>query len=211
VGDGGEGEPVVPVASGLLERLEGAGEAASGGRRLGDIAGEFGGFANAVELAMVLLCGDGSVVGVPAENEGGQMGSRDGQRLGRRKSFQQGFECAGEFVPALVNGVEEFLCGLLAAALEQAAKLVRFVRFKWNEIALDVEIADGSGGAANLAEQLVCHLRRLGVVRKIGQQSEQFELSFDAAGGSAKLMHGARTGLGNRKGHRCFKQSDQLT
>lgn len=50
VGDVGESEPVVPVAAGLLERLEGAGETMGCGRvgRFGNIAGQFGGFSDVV-------------------------------------------------------------------------------------------------------------------------------------------------------------------
>jgi hypothetical protein len=121
-----------------------------------------------VELIVILLCGGRGGVGVPIENELDEMGGRDGQRFNRGKRFEQSFEAAGEFSLMLIECGDEFFGGTVTPMLEQVLKLGGLMRFGWSEIALNVEIANVSGGAAEFAEQLARLFGWLAVWGKIG-------------------------------------------
>ena len=79
--DVAEDEPVMPFTPGLLERFEGCGEFAGSachfGSRLGDVASQFGVFADGVELiGIVRVDSAGKSVGEPALGRGPPAGLR---------------------------------------------------------------------------------------------------------------------------------------
>lgn len=124
VGDVGESEPVVPVAAGLLERLEGAGETMGCGRvgRFGNVACKFGDFSDVVESAVVSLRGRWDVVGVPAESELAEMGGGNGERFGGAQRVEQCFKGSCEFGLVFMKGAEKAFCCFAALLLKEAAK-----------------------------------------------------------------------------------------
>ena len=87
----------------------------------------------------------------------------------------------------------------------------------FEEIAGDIEVADVTGGAAELTEE-ACHFpARMGVAGvsglgfgQAGQEREQRELGLDAAGEGAEEMDGALLRVGEHQGDSGFERGDLL-
>jgi hypothetical protein len=78
------------------------------------------------------------------------------------------------------------------------------------KFALDVEVADTSGRSAEFVEELAGLLCGPGVLRQIGEKCEEFELSFDAAGGGAEVVDRFGLGIGECKSDGGFEGGDQV-
>ncbi len=132
VGEVGEDEPVVPVASGLLEGLEGCGQlvgAAGGfGGGFGDVAGQLGGLADGVELVGIVWVGfGGELSGEPVLGEVGELGCGQGEAFGWGEGLEEGLDGLGQFGLVAVEGLDQVGLGLGALALQGLAELAGFL------------------------------------------------------------------------------------
>ena len=79
-----------------------------------------------------------------------------------------------------------------------------------DEIDLDVDVADVAGGASEFFEQAAGFAGGLVVGWQRGEEFEQHELGFDAAGAGAKAMDGFGSGVGEAEGNGGFERGDVL-
>ena len=79
-----------------------------------------------------------------------------------------------------------------------------------DEIDLDVDVAGVAGGAAKFFEQAAGFAGGLVVWRQGGEEFEQHELGFDAAGAGAKAVDRFGSGVGETEGDGGFKSGDVL-
>lgn len=225
-GDPGEHHPVVPLSSALLQGLEGGGETAGRAGPLGgvlrDVAGEFGDLPDFVEIVRqietVLRFGR-RILPEPVLRDRDQPGGREREVFRRLQRIQQRFEGPGEAGLSLLQDLEQFLRCLLALLFQIFAELAgvileltgAFSRSDlFDEIELNVDVADGSGGAAELLQNPGRFAGRFPVSRNSGQNREHGELAFDAAGRGPETVHGSGLRIGEAEGDGCFKRSDVL-
>ena len=147
-------------------------------------------------------------VAVPIADQGDEIGFGEGERLGRFERVQQFVEGEQDIGLVLAKQTAEGAGMFVALALEGLAEAAEFFAVAGagianlhggvfaDEIELDIDIADMGSGAANALEQGE-RLELLLLVRgQVGQQGEQFELGFDAAGTGAEVVHLGLAGMG---------------
>jgi hypothetical protein len=109
-------------------------------------------------------------VSVPVEDELGQVSCGESKRFGGGESFKEGFEMTGEFGLMTVDGIDELLGGFFTLLPEQAAEVICFMGSRSDEVALDVEVADGAGSSAKFTKEPSGFFRLLCVGWKMRQE-----------------------------------------
>ena len=109
----------------------------------------------------------------------------------------------------VIEGLEERFGGVVALVLQSFAEVFGFfgcgAGLIFQEADLDVEVADNTGGLADFFEVALDFFCRFAGRGKAGQEREEGEGGFDAAGGGAELVDGFRLGLGETEGHGGFE------
>ena len=188
----------MPFAAGLLEGLEGcgqfAGSAGGFGSGFGDVAGQLGGLADGMEFVGIVRQGfGGDILREPVLSENAKSGGGKSLGSGRVEGFKEGLKGSGEFGLVLVEDAEQIDLGLSALALEGLAELVGCFfcggcSFLFDEIDLNIDVADVSCGSAEFFQEASSFFFWLLVWRQAGQHGEKCELGFDAASAGAELV-----------------------
>ena len=186
---------IVPFAEGFLRGLVAGGEGGGGfggvAAGLGEVACGLRGFAEGVEVLVVLRVEAADVFGEPALGDGDELRAA---KVEVERGAQAGFEVGElEFDSLLLvlEAVDEFALGFFSDGGEIFAERVSVRRavVGGQEIVLDVGVAHGACGSAQFAERALEGFRLFFDAGYAGGEDEEFESGFDSPGGGAQVMH----------------------
>jgi hypothetical protein len=189
-----EEKVIVPFAERFLGGLVAGGEVGGGfggvDAGLGEVSRGFGGFAESVEVLVVLRVKAADVFGEPAFGDVDELCAAE---IEIKRGVEDGFEVVEpefDFLPFLFEAFDEFALCFFSDSGEVLAETfgVGGAIVGGQEIGLDVGVAHGACCAAHFAERA---LERLGLffdAGDVGGEKEEFEGGFDSPSSGTQVM-----------------------
>ena len=216
LGDVGQHQPVVPVSSTLLQPFKGFGETTwrlrCFGCVFGDVSRELRHLADGVQVvgSICFSLGRGrNAVLEPVLRQSRQLCGGEREALDRFEFIEERFECQGKARLLMPENAEQLAGEGVTVFFEALAEFIGIIleglgrscgESLLDEVDLDVDIADVSGGSAKFFQDTLRFAGKLVVRRDSGEVGEHGELAFDAAGHGAKAVDGLDAGVGEAEG-----------
>ena len=171
---------------------EGGGSLGGFGSGFGYVAGGLAGFADVVELVVVFGIEGAGVLCEPSAGDVDEFVATEVEIERWLEGYFHGVERSTNLLLIFFDRLREFARRFVPCCGQLVVQALRIGVFAagFQEFAVDVEVADGAGGAAEFAECLAEGLR-LAVDGSVGGDGgKELERGLDAAGGGTEFVDG---------------------
>jgi hypothetical protein len=196
-----EEKVIVPFAKVFLGGLVASGQGGGGfggvDAGLGEVACGFGGFAESMEVLVVLRVEAANVFSEPAPDEVDEFCAAEIEVERRAKNGLESGESEFDFLLFQLKPFDEFAIGFFSDGSEVFAKAfgVGSAIVGVKEIGMDVGVAHGACSAAYFAQRALKGFGLFLEAGDAGREGEEFESGFDSPGSGAETMDAFRRGF----------------